>query len=393
MTRRLAALDAWLLAWPRAGRCAAIAVTIAVMIALSLPKVPRPFVDYASLPLLRHISQPATYGTDTIADVYESKVVVNDVFDMYTKAKVEQTPLEAQTWSKAASAPYPPAVLLAEAGLYAVGERLGIGLYGTVLLLAIAFIGLSLWYCLRTRWYVFPLLYLNFVYFSERFVFVQDGSYLVMLVVVMAALLLARAGRGACHALMALAITMKLSPLAYAMNLPTMTRRTAAIFVAIVAAGLVLPYFVWDDYLYIYAFNDGIKGRWYSSIVAAAIAVPFACALWRVQERRGFDLEDRIGWGLVPFALFLGWKMNVARHLLIVLLVPDKRGLRSACAAVGLALPVLLPGLVRFNSALPITTVLLIAVLTWYWSMAAPNVSGRPQGAAPTRPATSEPRT
>jgi hypothetical protein len=383
VTRRLAALDAWLLAWPRAGRCAAVALTIAVMIAFSLPKVPRPFVDYASLPLLRHISQPATYGTDTIADVYESRVVVNDVFDMYTKANVEQTPLEAQTWSKAASAPYPPAVLLAEAGLAAVGDRLDIGLYGMVLLLAIAFVGLSLWYCLRTRWYVFPLLYLNFVYFSERFVFVQDGSYLVMLVVVMAALLLARAGRGLCHALVAVAITMKLSPLAYAMNLPKMTRRHAAIFIAILVAGLVLPYFVWDNYLYIYSFNDGIKGRWYSSIVAAAIAVPFAYALWRVQERRGFDLEDRIGWGLVPLALFLGWKMNVARHLLIVLLVPDKRGLRSACAAIGLALPVLLPGLVRFNSALPITTVLLMAVLAWYWRMPSPNASGRSHETAP----------
>jgi hypothetical protein len=383
VTQRLAALDAWLLAWPRAGRGAAIAATIAVMIALSLPKVPRPFVDYSSLPLLRHISQPATYGTDTIADVYESKVVVNDVFDMYTKAKVEQAPLEAQTWSKAASAPYPPAVLLAEAGLHVIGERLGIGLYGAVLLLAIAFIGLSLWYCLRTRWYVFPLLYLNFVYFSERFVFVQDGSYLVMLVVVMAALLLARAGRGACHALMAVAITMKVTPLAYAMNLSKMPRRHAALFVAILAAGLVLPYFVWENYLYIYSFNDGIKGRWYSSIVAAAIAVPFAYALWRVQERRGFDLEDRIGWGLVPFALFLGWKMNVARHLLIVLLVPDKRGLRSACAAVGLAMPVLLPGLVRFNSALPITTGLLAAALAWYWRMPGPQVSGRPREAAP----------
>jgi hypothetical protein len=376
VTRRLAALDAWLLALPRAIRGAAIALTIAVMIALSLPKVPRPFADYASLPLLRHVSQPAAYGTDTIADVYEARVVSNDVFDMYTKAQVEQTPLEAQTWSKAASAPYPPAVLLAEAALSVAGEHLGIGLYGMVLLLAIAFIGLSLWYCVRTRWYVFPLLYLNFVYFSERFVHVQDGSYLVMLVVVMAALLLARAGRGACHALMAVAIAMKLSPLAYAMNLPKMTRRGAALFVAILAAGLVLPYFVWDNYLYIYSFNDGIKGRWYSSIVAAAIALPFAYGLWRVQERRGFDLEDRIGWGLVPFALFLGWKMNVARHLLIVLLVPDKRGLRSACAAVGLALPVLLPGIVRFNSALPITTALLVAVLVWYWR--APRLKTRP---------------
>ncbi|HEU5258555.1 MAG TPA: hypothetical protein VFU28_21360 [Vicinamibacterales bacterium] len=34
--------------------------------------------------------------------------------------------------------------------------------------------------------------------------------------------------------------------------------------------------------------------------------------------------EDRIGWGLVSFSLLLALKMNVARHLLVVLLGPDK---------------------------------------------------------------------
>jgi hypothetical protein len=37
---------------------------------------------------------------------------------------------------------------------------------------------------------------------------------------------------------------------------------------------------------------------------------------------------------------------------------------------------VLLPGIVRFNSALPITTALLVAVLVWYWR--APRLKTRP---------------
>ena len=348
------------------GRASVIGVTLLIVLAVSLPKVPRTFIDYASVPLLSRVSQPETFGTDTIADTYESKVILNDVRDMYTKQQLAQTPLEAQTWSKEASAPYPPAVLLAEAGLYAIGERIGIGLYGMVLVLALAFLGMSLWYCLRTRWYLFPLLYLNFSYFSGRFVYVQDGSYLVMLCVVMAALLLARARKPGSHALMALAIAMKVSPLFYAMEVFRMRRRDAAFFILILAAGLVLPYFIWDNYLYIFTFNDGLKGRWYSSLVAAAIAVPFAVAVWCVEQRQRFDLEDRIGWGLVPFALFLAFKMNVARHLLIVLLVPDKRGLRTAAAAAALLMPAIAPGLVRLNSALPIAAVLLVGIVVWY---------------------------
>jgi len=55
--------------------------------------------------------------------------------------------------------------------------------------------------------------------------------------------------------------------------------------------------------------------------------------------------------------------MNVARHLLVVLLVPDKRVTRNLAAAVGLALPALFPGAVRFNSSLAIATVVLAAGL------------------------------
>ena len=307
------------------GKYTVIAATVLHMIAVAIPNVPRAYVDYARFPLLSGVHQYETYGTDTIGNSYVAKVVLNDPLDMYTKARLEQTPLEKATWTREASAPYPPAGLLTAAGLYAIGEAIGIGFYGMVLLLATLFIALSLWYFLNTRWYLFPLLYLNFAYFGHRFVYVQDDSYLAMLVVVMIALILARSRRDASHLLMALAITMKLSPAVYVWQILTMRRGIAMIFVAILFAGFVLPYVIWDNYLTIFTFHDQVKGNIYDTVAAVILVVPFSIVLWYVETRLGFDMEDRIGWSLVPFAMFVGIKMRVARHLLIVLLVPDKR--------------------------------------------------------------------
>jgi hypothetical protein len=343
-----------------------VIVTVLVMVWVSVPNVPRQYIDYSRYPLLNHIGQRDTFGSDTVGDSYVAKVVLNDISDMYRKEKLEQTPLEARLWSKEASAPYPPVMLMAEAGLYAVGDWTGAGFYGMILGLACLFVALSLGYFLRTRWYLFPLLYLNFSYFSERFVYVQDNSYLVMLVVVMAALILARRRHRACHAMMALAITLKLSPLYYVKNVLGMTPGMRAVFTAVLFAGLVLPFFIWDNYLYIYRYGSTLKGDWLSAAGALVVAIPFAVILWYVETRLGFDMEDRVGWGLVPFAMLLGLKMNVARHLLVVLLVPDKRGVRNAAAAAGLAFPALFPNLIRFNSSLSIAVVLLFVGLAGY---------------------------
>ena len=361
---RVQRLDARLLAVPRRTQYLIIGATVCLMILTSLPHVPRPWLDFARVPILQWIDQPNSYGPDTIGDGYEARVVLNDPADMYTKRKVEQTPEEAAHWSKEESAPYPPAALLSEAALYALGEQTGLGFYGMVLGLACLFIALSIVYFLQTRWYLFPVLYLNFSYFSYRFVHVQDNTYLIMLVVVMAALFLVRAGRQAGHVLMAVAIAMKLSPLYYVRHLPGLKRTTAALFVAIVAAGLVLPYFIWDNYLYIYQFGNENKGdRWYDLAGALALSGPFTMLLWYADTRLRFDAEDRVGWSLVPLAIFFAVKMNSARHLMIVLLVPDKRGIRTVAAAVGLALHALFPGIIRFNSVMYIAIALLIAGL------------------------------
>jgi hypothetical protein len=179
---------------------------------------------------------------------------------------------------------------------------------------------------------------------------VQDCSYLVVLTVLIAALYGARRGHSMTHALVALATVMKLSPLYYAGNLAAMRRGDAAVYITILVIGLVVPYFVWDNYLYIYRYSAELKGDWGNAAAALLVVVPFALVLRYVETRLQFDSEDRVGWGLVPLALLLALKMNVARHLLIVLLVPDKRGIRNLAAAAGLAVPLLTGG--PINSSL-----------------------------------------
>jgi hypothetical protein len=342
--------------------------TVTAIVSAALPNVPRSFIDFAGLPLIGGIQKYDVWGPDSLADMYAAKVVLNDPSDMYTKARLEQTPLEAATWSKEASAPYPPAMLLAEAALYRIGEWTGVGFYGVILALACGFLVASAVYFFKTRWYLFPLLYLNFSYFGYRFVYVQDGSYLVLLTVVMAALVAARAGKDVCHLLVAVAIAMKLSPLYHLKNVFSMRPPVAGLFVGIVLAGLVLPYFIWDNYLYIFRYGSELKGDWDNAAAALALVVPFAIVLWYVETRLGFDLEDRVGWGVVPFAMLLAFEMNVARHLLIVLLVPDKRGIRNLAAAAGLAFPVLFPSAIAFNSSLPIATLVLIGGMIHFLS-------------------------
>jgi len=153
------------------------------------------------------------------------------------------------------------------------------------------------------------------------------------------------------------------SPLYYATTLAGMRRVTALAFAAVLLAGFVLPYFVLPNYLYIFSFQNELKGGWWQTVGGVTVSVPFALLLSYVAMRRHFDLEDWVGWSLVPIAMLLAFKMNVARHLLVVLLVPDKRALRTAAAAISLAAYYLSFGLMRFNSILPLCTALLFGIL------------------------------
>lgn len=363
------AIDARLMRLPRFAQRTLVIAALLIVAAAALTEVPRAFVDYAGVPLLQRVHQHEAYGTDTIADMYESRVILNDVRDMYTKANMPQTPFEAETWSKPASSPYPPAVLLVMAWLYAAGVRIGIGFYGMMLGVGVLLLALSAIYCLQTRWYVFPLAWANLWYLAHRLFYVADDSYMLMLVVIVIALLVARARRPGAHLLVALATIMKLSPLYYVKHVTTMPRATAVAFVAILVVGLIGPYFIWPDYLSIFVFHEQARsGTWAGRLVAVAFVAAFTLVLAYVETRLRFDLEDRIGWSLVPFAMLLALGMNAARSLLLVLLVPDKRVLRNMSGALGLGLYWLLPRRPPFGAVTYFLIVFLSGALAYYLS-------------------------
>ncbi len=67
----------------------------------------------------------------------------------------------------------------------------------------------------------------------------------------------------------------------------------------------------------------------------------------------------------MPFALFLAFNVNAARHLLVALLVPDKRGVGTAIAAIGICAYALSGGRISINSVLPLMTVALYGRVLW----------------------------
>jgi len=80
----LSAMDRRLMAAPTRIRATLIALTIVAMVIVSLPHVPRSFVDYSRWPWLSRIQQPDTYGTDTISETYVARVVVNGLNNVFT---------------------------------------------------------------------------------------------------------------------------------------------------------------------------------------------------------------------------------------------------------------------------------------------------------------------
>jgi hypothetical protein len=82
-------------------------------------------------------------------------------------------------------------------------------------------------------------------------------------------------------------------------------------------AGLILPYFLWPDYLSIFGFHEQAPrtARAAGRLAALAFVVPFSVVLWYVETRLRFDLEDRIGWSVVPFAMLLAFGVFGFRRL------------------------------------------------------------------------------
>src|SRR5690348_18322348 len=126
MTSTLARLDAWLLARPASVRALAIGLTLLFALVVRLSYVPVGYHDFGAL------NHGSDYGNDYYSDTYGARATYNHPADMYTRRLTEQTPAE-KYWPKRSVAPYPPAALFVLAGVHALGEATGVGLYGVLM--------------------------------------------------------------------------------------------------------------------------------------------------------------------------------------------------------------------------------------------------------------------
>ncbi|MGA1848006.1 MAG: hypothetical protein ACMUHB_01575 [Thermoplasmatota archaeon] len=287
------------------------------------------------------------FGEDYIADNYTGKVVRNDPTDIYTKEKVDLNEREDALWEKEECSPYPPLGVFVIGGLHLIGDITGLDLFGATILLELIFVVMVMIYCLRTRWYLFPLIMLNV--FSPFRVYVTGGTTnLFLLVMMLSALFAARHRKSFAHYIQAAAIAFKFMPFFYISNIFRMKRKQAFIFSGMVIAGLVLPVFLFDNYLYIYSFHATRGYSFATSLfdhfdiamsdtiaivltwtVPVFVAALFTMILYYIENRLNFDWEERIGWSAVPFGLFLGWRLLSTRFFFLMLLLPDKRGTRT----------------------------------------------------------------
>ena len=252
-------------------------------------------------------------------------------------------------------APYPPAALLPRRGSMPWSAT-GIGFYGMVLLLAALFLALSPGISCRhgvTCFRSVPELHATAIASSTQTTCIRDARR-------GRELILACSRRDASHLLMALAITMKLSPAACAAD-PNMPPHGGDLLPS--CSPVSCPAFHLG-YLYIFTFHEQIKAISRHGRGGRACLPSRSCCVRRNATR--FDREDDAV--VVPFAMFLGIKMRVvppADRALVPTRGPAQHRGRHR------------PGALRRgsgSSSIRITTVLLFAVLAHYlWRIGWPR--------------------
>jgi hypothetical protein len=342
MTSTLARLDAWLLARPTSVRALAIALTLLFALVVRLSYVPVDYHDFGAL------NRGSDYGNDYYSDTYGARTTYNHPADMYTRRLTEQTPAE-RYWPKRSVAPYPPAALFVLAGVHALGEATGVGLYGVLMGLDALLVGCMLVYALRTRWYLFPLVQLN-VFLAYRYWGVGSCNGLLVVLCLMLGVLVARAKPLLGTLLGVFAVCLKLTPVFFLTNFLRFDRRARVVAALLLFAGFLLPLFLLENYRYIYGFHAtrdigpivkalvalGMDTPWTRPLAAALgwvlpllVGGAFSLVFLYAQLKLKFSWEDRLGWAAVPFSLLFSLRMLSMRTLFEAMAIPDARVARS----------------------------------------------------------------
>jgi len=271
--------------------------------------------------VLRAVYIPTQMPADFYADSYESRVVLNDIGDMYTKDNTNQTSTESSYWTKEESSPYPPFSLLLLAGIHLIsGSNLWLG----VVIIELIFIALFAFLCYRNRYErMLPFLTLNpFIVF--RVWHQMDTTYMLMVYPIVIAFFMALSRRRVISSsIMALSFCIKLAPVYFFRFFPKLGWKERVVLIAIPLFLLVLPILFLDDYLYIYTFQGGRSV--YPLPLMVALMVIFLAVFWWMEFHSSFRFADFITWSLLPFSVLITLKIGYWKYLAWAMFIPDRR--------------------------------------------------------------------
>ena len=274
--------------------------------------------------ILRLNCIPQDDPPDFYADTYVAKVILNDPFDMYTKEKLNQTSQEQNKWTKEKSSPYPPLALFLLTGLYIIGEVTGAGFWITAISIEFLLVILIGILCYKSKYdKMYPFLVLN-PFIVWRVWHMADTTYLLMVSLVTIAFFTCLKNKNSITAfLMACAVSIKFVPVYIYRAIFKLHPKSRWLLVVIPAVFLILPYFIFDNYLYIYTFHSGRNILpFFLQVVVMGI---FFLELIYMERKLEFELIDILGYSLLPLSLFTTMKIGYWKYIIWALIIPDRR--------------------------------------------------------------------
>ncbi|MEM3341978.1 MAG: hypothetical protein QW728_04730 [Thermoplasmata archaeon] len=279
------------------------------------------------------------YFVDLYADAYAARVILNDPMDMYTRnlpitwaestCDGEQNYNPQPPWSNYDCAPYPPVALIPTAFAFWLGEETFDGFYNISVLLELIIAGMVIIYSLLTRRpFLFPLYFLStftyaFFWKQTHFSFTLTTAFIVL-----ALILFELKKEGSALFFLGLASAAKiftLPVLAMTSRFGSRKRWIWFFFVVTVFVGLVVPFFIFDNYSYIFRRENHRPVMSY--LVGGIIGIEF---LFLEFFTRGKDREVAM-LSMVPMASYITLTgiLIVPPYFQLALLIPDRTYFRN----------------------------------------------------------------
>ncbi|MEM3342578.1 MAG: hypothetical protein QW728_07785 [Thermoplasmata archaeon] len=288
---------------------------------------------------------------DFAADTYESRVFLNDYRDAYTKTQIEPRWPENSYFAKPECAPYPPVLLVVLSAIYyGMGGDAVDFYYFSIAFEFITALVLLLYCLMEDRIVPFICYYLNpvSIWFFGYF---WHFTMTIFLFFIFSGMTLYRAGfKRAGMFFAGTAIAAKL------FNIFLLAQhRVKWIWLtwSAVILGLVVPYFIFDNYLSIFTFHSqrGLRflmdsftftGGKYLAIGLIALlyigTIGVCLMIKRLEILRNYNTLEIMAGSMLPFAFLMGIQVASNYYILMAMMLPTREVRRNIlCFIMGFA--------------------------------------------------------